>query len=175
MGWIREADAGDRYRLLASDYVESVEAGKTALVVCPTHREGARVTAAVREKLKSLGHIHGEEQLVSQLTNLNLTEAERSDPRFLEPGDVLVFHQNARGHSKGDRVPVNGQPLPLDQASRYQVFRPSTLPLATGDTVRITRGGKTQDGQHALNNGAIYELAGFDDHGNRGMTESCGS
>ena len=82
-------------------------------------------------------------------------------------GDVLVFHQNAKGFSRGERVNVTGEgELPLDQASRFQVFRESTLRLAPGDLVRITHNGRTADGKHGLRNGAIYNVREFDQDGN---------
>ncbi len=48
----------------------------------------------------------------------NLTEAERGDAVNYLPGDVLVFHQNAKGSSaaSGSRS-SDGAALPLDQAA----------------------------------------------------------
>ena len=48
LGWVREVADDDRCRVLASDYVATVAAGKSALVVSPTHREGERITADIR-------------------------------------------------------------------------------------------------------------------------------
>lgn len=56
---------------------------------------------------------------------------------------------------------VGAAPLPLEQAGRFQVFRPSTLPVAPGDRLRITRNGRTADGKHDLRNGSIYSVRGF--------------
>jgi hypothetical protein len=41
------------------------------------------------------------------------------------------------------------------------VYHPSVLPVAPGEKLRITRNGKTTDGRHDLNNGALYTVAGF--------------
>lgn len=161
LGWIREVDETDRYKALARDYLASVEKGKTALVVSPTHLEGEWITDEIRAQLKQAGRLKGEERRVPMLVSMNLTEAERSDLASYEPGDVLVFHQNAKGHRKGNRVVVADGPLPLDNADKFQVFRQDTLLLAAGDLVRITSNGMTVDGKHRLNNGAIYTVAGF--------------
>lgn len=166
MGWVREVDGAERYKMLAGDYVEAVQAGKTALVVSPTHAEGDRVTGAIRAKLKRAGRLSEAEHALTALSNLNLTEAERGDAANYRPGDVLVFHQNAKGRTKGERIVVGNEPLPLDQAARFQVFRPHTIPLAAGDAVRVTKNGATADGKHRLNNGALYRVAGFDAQGN---------
>jgi hypothetical protein len=61
---------------------------------------------------------------------------------------------------------VNGKPLPLDQAERFSVFHAGTLNLAAGDVIKVTQNGLTADGKHRLNNGALYCVQGFDDHGN---------
>ncbi len=110
---------------------------------------------------KAAGRLGSNEQTFDALENANLTEAERADAVSYSPGDVLVFHQNAKGHQKGDRVVVGEGPLPLDQAARFQVYRRSQLPIAAGDTLRVTRNGSTADGKHRLNNGAIYTVKGF--------------
>lgn len=56
--------------------------------------------------------------------------------------------------------------VPVDQAARYQVFHPTTISLADGDSLRITRNGLSADGKHRLNYGAVYQVHGFDDAGN---------
>lgn len=161
LGWIREVGATDRYKALATDYLGTIEAGKSALVVSPTHLEGEWITDEIRARLKQAGRLTGAEHRISVLRNTSMTEADRAEATSYEPGDVLEFHQNAKGYGKGERMVADGTPLPLDQADKFQVFRQDVLPIAKGDLVRITRNGKTADGAHRLNNGAIYEVAGF--------------
>lgn len=170
LGWIREVGETERYKALAEDYVATVEAGKTALVVSPTHLEGEWITDEIRARLKQAGKLGEGERTFLALESANLTEAEKADPLNYAPGDVLVYHQNARGHRKGERVMVGDAPLPLDQAERFQVYRPSVLPIAPGDVLRITRNGTTADGRHRLNNGALYAVRGFDAGGNIVLT-----
>ncbi|MCC6358745.1 MAG: relaxase domain-containing protein [Phycisphaerales bacterium] len=166
LGWIREVGETERYKALANDYVETVEEGKTALVVSPTHREGEWITDEIRARLKQSGRLGEGERRFLALEGANLTEAEKADPLNYAPGDVLVYHQNVKGHRKGERVTVGDEPLPLDQAERFQVYRPTVLPVAPGDVLRITRNGTTADGEHRLNNGALYTVRGFDAGGN---------
>lgn len=164
-GWIKQVADGDRYVALARDYVEATERGDTALVIAPTHAEGARVTAAIRSTLKDAGRLGRDEREFTTLENANLTLAERSDPHELRVGDVAVFHQNAKGHANGERVVVGEAPLAYDQAAKFQVFHRGSLALAPGDLVRITRNGATADGKHRLNNGAVYAVKGFTKRG----------
>jgi molybdopterin biosynthesis enzyme MoaB len=166
MGWIREIDNDERERVLAGDYVATVEAGQSALVVSPTHREAARVTQAIREQLRAGGMLETESRVVPTLRRADLTLGERKDTANYVPGDVLVFHQNAKGFTKGDRVVVGDEPPPVDRAERYQVFRPAELDVAIGDVLRVTQNGKTADGKGRLNNGDLLHVRGFDDAGN---------
>ena len=102
LGWIEEVPDGERYKQLAGDYIAAINGGKSALVVSPTHREGEWVTAEFRRKVRHQGKL-GEEQRQVQASfdNANLTSAERTDAVNYNSGDVLVFHQNAKGFRKG--------------------------------------------------------------------------
>ncbi len=171
MKWIRQIPTANRYKALAADYVESVTEGKTALVVSPTHSEGTKITSEIRSKLKELGKIGTAEREFTVLRNRQLTPSQLTDPAsYAHVESVLVFHQNAKGFRKGDRIVVNTEEnrssLPLDQADRFQAFTRGTLSLGRGDVIRITQGGATMDKQHRLNNGDIHTVKGFDKHGN---------
>ena len=161
LGWIRVVDDSDRDRTIAHDFVETVASGKTALVVSPTHREGDAITAEIRSELKRIGQLRGKEHSILTLSNYNWTEAERADPGHYVAGDVLAFHQNAKGYANGQRVGVGNATVPVDQASRFQVFHSGSLSVAAGDVLRITRNGKTKDGRHRLNNGQLVTVKRF--------------
>ncbi len=167
LGWVREVADEERYKVIASDYVNALTAmkpGEKALIVCPTHREGEKVTAEVRAGLRAACLLSTKERRFPVFKGMDLTEAQRADPLSYGPDDVLVFHQNARGFQKGERVRVGGVgegSSPLDQAARFQAFRTGSLQLAAGDLIRITRNGTTAEGDHTLNNGAMYTVKGF--------------
>jgi conjugative relaxase-like TrwC/TraI family protein len=167
LGWVREIPDDERDRQLAADYVQAVRQGKSALVVSPTHAEGNRITTEIRRNLRQAGKLGDDERDFTVLENANLTEAERGDAINYAPGDVLQFHQNAKGFTRGERVTVDGhRQLPLSHASRFQAFHSTSLRLAPGDVVRITRNGMTTDGKHRLNNGSLYGIDRFDGKGN---------
>lgn len=111
MGAIKEVACDDRYKALAQEYVESVAQGSTPLIVCPTHLESEWVSDAVRAAMRESGLLGQQQRMFKTLENSNLTVAERGDGVNLMPGDMLVYHQNARGHRKGDRVVVGEQPI----------------------------------------------------------------
>lgn len=189
MGAIVEAEGEERLRRIADDYVKSTAGRrkdgtqKTALVVSPTHREGEKVTEAIRENLKASGRLARDERGFLSLKALNLTEAQRTDALNYRAGDVVQFVQNAKGYRRGERATVKQadssgviitrgnssiEPLPLHEAKKFQVYEPGSIALAQGDRLRITQNGFTgpiRRGQRTakarLNNGAMYEVAGF--------------
>jgi conjugative relaxase-like TrwC/TraI family protein len=184
MGAIREVAGNERHELLAAGYTAAIAKGKSALVVAPTHAEGREVTARIREHLKSAGTLRGKERAFSQLISYGMTEAERKDPVRYQQGDVVRFHQNAKGgFKKGEAVQVIGNDskgqvlvmrekngtelvLPLDAANRFDVYEQRELPLAVGDRIRVTQNGTTADGRGKLINGSLHSVASFGHHGN---------
>lgn len=166
-GIIRELDDHNRNSVIAHDYVSSLESGESVLVICPTHAEGARVSQAIRHELKDQNLLDQEDRSLLGLIPLHLTEAERQDANAYAAGDVVVFHQNAKGYRKGERITLADAPNEalLQQAKHFQVFHATQLPVASGELIRITANGTTMDGAHRLNNGSTYRIAGFTDNG----------
>jgi conjugative relaxase-like TrwC/TraI family protein len=164
MGWVREiTDSIDRYRHLAADYVKALADKKTVLVVSPTHAEAGKITAEIRDQLRAAGKLGEDEREFTRLVTANASEAERGKAATYQPGDVLVFHQNAKGGlAKGDRLTVTDPAtVPLSEAGKFQLYRPEAIRLAAGDKLRFTGTVKTADGEHTLKNGAVKSVAGF--------------
>jgi len=171
LGWVQEVPDAERYLRLAEAYLAAAAEKKRdgtmkrALVVSPTHAEGDRITAVIRQELAAQGKLKEERELTAWVP-LHLTEAERGEGSSYLPGDMIQFYQNAKGYKTGQRVRVGVTPLPLDQAARFQAYRAATLHLAAGDRLRITANGKAADGRHRLNNGALFTVKGFTPDGN---------
>jgi ATP-dependent exoDNAse (exonuclease V) alpha subunit len=186
LGWIHEVSDKNRYERMAEAYLaasaEKKRGGqlKTALVVAPTHAEIDRITGVIRRELAAkemLGDLQKTEKdkppkRVFKEYEFNtwipqhLTEAERGEGRSYSPGDMVQFHQNVRGYKSGSRLIVGDAVPPLAHAKHFQVYRPTTIKLAAGDRLRITANGKTADGKHRLNNGALFTVKEFTPKGN---------
>ncbi|HEX3146674.1 MAG TPA: MobF family relaxase [Gemmataceae bacterium] len=183
MGAIREVADESRHLELAGDYLAAVKEGKSALVVAPTHAEGNAVTTVIREKLRQDKRIGGKDRTVSQLRAYGMTEAERKDSLSYQTGDVIRFHQNAKGgFRKGEKWQVlDREPdgnirvarstgkeavLRLDQAKHFDVFEERELKITRGDRLRVTQNGTTADGKGRLLNGSLHTVEGFDRAGN---------
>jgi ATP-dependent exoDNAse (exonuclease V) alpha subunit len=173
MGAIKEINPDCPYEELAEDYLSALQRGKSALVICPTHKEGERVTDAIRKRLRKAGRIKGKETSALRYVGLNKTEAEKADWRNYSPGQVVQFNQNTPGirrgslwsveEVKGNAIRIKKADdqfrfLPLGHANRFEIYRKNELPLAKGDKVRITRNGFDQD-EKRLNNGQLLDVA----------------
>ncbi|MGJ5813601.1 MobF family relaxase [Paludibaculum fermentans] len=200
MGAIIETKGDERYKQIAEDYADVITQRKangelkTSLVVAPTHAEIRHVTAAIRVTLKAQGKLSTKEREYTILRSRNLTEAERGDSASYEAGEVVQFHQNAKGFKRGERVTVQNADtagvhvrradgskalLPYAETKRTQVYRAEKLALAEGDKLRVTMNGYTREtrrgllgakGKDRLNNGALYQVAGFTKQGDIQLT-----
>lgn len=176
IGAVKEVQREERYRLAASALADSLAQGRTALMVAPTHAEGNKAGALVREELRKRGLLSGEDKRFLRLRSLQLTEAARGDPASWEAGTVVQFGQNAPGFPRGSRATVVGKgekgqvlvedgkgrvsALPLGKAKHLEAYQALEQPFAVGDLVRITRNGTSADGRR-LSNGAVRRIEGF--------------
>lgn len=164
LGWVREvADPGERRAALTAEYLTAARAG-TALVVAPTHAEGAAITADIRARLRAAGRLGPEDRPFRRLTPTHWTGAEKRDAtRYLHGEHVLYFHQHAAGGVRRgqQRTVTHDRPVPTDLADRYQVYQAGELALTEGDRLRVIANGTTADGRHRLTNGSIYTVGGF--------------
>jgi hypothetical protein len=174
----------DAHKEIAYNFASTVEFGRSALVVSPTHAEGDRVTACIREELKRRNILESEGRTFDRLEDLRLTEGEKSRANRYDVGEVIQFNQNVAGFKAGEQYRViankpgigvildNGLPLSVSNADKFNVYRrhENAVELCVGDTIRITANGKampdeaegkTKPRPHAVNNGATYRVAGF--------------
>jgi conjugative relaxase-like TrwC/TraI family protein len=166
LGWVKElGDDGARTHAIAAEYVQALADNASVLVVSPTHAEAAGITAAIRGQLRAAGKLGQQEHAFTRLVSTNASEAERGQVFTYHAGDVLQFHQNARGFKKGDRLTVTDPALvPVELAGKFSVYRPETIMLAVGDRLRFT-GNVATNGGGTLKNGANHTVAEITSNG----------
>ena len=177
LGFVHQIADDQRYGQLAKDYANSIESGKSTLVIAPTHAERAIVNNAIRDELKKRGHIHHDQRNIGMLKSKRLTAAERTDIHHYQVDDVIEFVTRGKGGFKaGQRlrvVKIEGQrviadsskgfvEVPLDSPRSFDVYRWQEAELAAGDQIRIAK----KDKANNLYNGTIVSLEGFDKQGN---------
>ncbi len=178
MGAIIEiGDTETRHEKIADDYVRSIDEGRSALVISPTHAEGRLITGAIRGKMKKHGRTAPVERSFIIQKSLSLTGAQKKDPAMYETGMVVQFHQNYKGgyragqkygvvsKTKDGKVHIaktGGEKmvLPFSAHRHYQVFRKNELELSKGDMIRITHNGRTLEDTR-VHNGQTLIVKGF--------------
>ena len=177
MEFVHELPNEERNQQIAKAYADNFEAGKDTLVIAPTHTERAVVTDAIREEMKSRGHIHHDEHHVQVLKSRRLTEAQRTDSINYSADDVVEFVKRGKGGFKpgerlrvievrGNRVLADSDKgiveVPIDSPRSFDVYRWDDARFAAGDMIRITK----QNRSKKLYNGSLLRLDGFDSDGN---------
>lgn len=179
MGVIHQSESfSGQVAAVAEDYVQSRPQHGSVLVVAPTHFEGRLVTGAIRKSLLGAGELSKETIPVEIHRSRNLTVGERSQARFMNAGDVVRFHQNAKGgfrrgetwtieESGSQGIWVRSKDrkrnvlLPAVAAPHYQAFSVDRCEFAVGDRVRLMANLSPIDGGR-LFNGAIHTITGLD-------------
>lgn len=156
----------------AEAYLEARKARKTALVAAPIHADKDQIAALIREQLREEKILMGREKHVFRLVPLDWTEPQKAIAERYEPGIFLRFHQNVPGAKRGSLWRVSGAradavliedgegqsiTLPLEACDRYSLYVRKDIPLASGDDIRITRGGTTTNGKR-LNAGDVHTV-----------------
>jgi AAA domain/TrwC relaxase len=173
-GWVQEiASDDDRYQAMATEYLQAAADGASCLVVSPTHAEAAHITAHIRSELRQAGKLGTEERTFSRLVAVNVSEAERGLATSYRPGDVVQFHQNAKGgFQKGQRLMVTDPALvPLAEAEKFSLYRPESVSLSVGDKIRFTGTVKAFKGDHKYKNGDTLSVAAFTPGGNLRLSD----
>ena len=102
LGWVIEAPDEERPRMIAEDYVKLQQAGKTALVVAPTHAEGEEVTACIRDALRQEGKLGEEELAAIHLAQSPLVRCGEIRRRALPAGPGgAIYARTLQGSGKG--------------------------------------------------------------------------
>ncbi len=183
MGSVIEIGSDQRHRRMASDYVETVSKGQTALAVAPTKAEGREVTGWIRRDLKDRGLIDGTEREYTHLRDLQLTNAEKRQGGSYEIGDIILFHRSSGRHGRGARLTVVGRKgdnvMVLPAGSRLDgdpagwrvqefdrqlvnhvgVYRPESVAFARGDLVMVSQNTRSKNGRVRLDNGHVARIA----------------
>lgn len=171
LGFIKTVDQAEAAAQLAGGYLSSLKSGKSALVVCPTHAQAHEVTQLIRSGMKEGGLLGKKEIDILKLKNLNLTDAEKADPRNYDTGQIVKFHQNVSGFPKGSLWAVEikdkdiflknksdeSKPIPIKKCQHYSVYDRQEITIAKGDRVMMTDGSTDKYGKR-LDNGTMLSV-----------------
>ena len=185
--WREITDATARYEQLGRDYAQLVAQGKEVLAVSPTHAEGNRVVQAIREQLRAIGILTGDEHHVERLVNLHLTTAQKTLSTNYRPGQFVQFVRRCDSFAPGERAEIvealdaghlliqradgRRERLALKTARAFAVYEAASLGVSVGDKLRVTQngfastGGSAQSDAVRLDNGTLLTVTGFSPRG----------
>lgn len=183
MGAIREVTGfEDRLEQTAQEYVQSLaNHDGSVLAVSPTHLEGRLLTGTIRSRLREQGLLGSKETEISVYRSRDLTEAEQKLTPYYREGDVVLFHQNAKGgFTKSDVARVvdknergvfiqkigekDARHLDFDSARHFSVLNETSISVSVGDKVRLIRNTKSEEGKK-LFNGNIHTVTEIAENG----------
>lgn len=164
LGAIRELPRDTVLRAAAAEYAKMRAMGESVVMVGQTHRQIAEVTGHVREYLRDLQQLKGQDRSVMQLKSKFLTEFERGRSESYQKGDVVEFHKRVTtlgagvferksrwevvSHDPfGNVIVKNGmlpRALPLSKSAGWDVYTKSQIEVAAGDLIRITNTNKVR-------------------------------
>ena len=161
--------------MMAEEYMKAVDAGYSAIVVNPTHRENNDVSGKIREKLKARDLIHKEREILT-FKSLNWTVAQKKTYKSYQPGMILDYRDNQQEnfltvqkiiHNKGLLCKDNSgndQIIARNDLGNYDVFEEQSLQIGVGDRIMLKSSGKNKTGE--FSNGEIITVKEFDKVGN---------
>jgi type IV secretory pathway TrbD component len=160
----------------AADYVRTVRAGQSCLVISPVWAEIHDFTTAVREQLRRANLLTGADRMVTTVAAFQWTLEERRRIENYRVGDVLTFHRDCGRFRKFDAVSVariesrtlvvrdghgNEEAIEPRRASGYTVGSAAEMPVAGGDRLLIRANAKPL----GVRNGDFVDVARVDRDG----------
>lgn len=177
LGSVKECQSPDvLYKEAAKHYIQTLQEGKSCLVISPVWSEIHEFTAEVRSQLKTTGMLDLEERKTSVMHSFQWTRAEKIHVKNYQVGDVLSFHQNIEVFLKHETVVVanvaseeliverqSKQRVPLDPTltGGFDVGIAREIPIAIGEKLLMRCNLK----ESKIQNGDNAEVSGFGDDG----------
>lgn len=118
----------ERMALLAKDYVAALEAGESAVVIAPTHKERRVATECIRAELKAKGRL--KDAYCKKITReVPLSNLEKSEPSSYKPGMIVEMETEVKGFRLHERVEVVAVRDDLVRVRSLNPYDTKTRPL----------------------------------------------
>lgn len=170
MGCVRELAVGACRDALAAEYLSAINRKERALVVAQTRDEVRGVNEVIRARLREAGKI-GEGATLTTCQPLDLSGAQKRDPRFYEAGQLACFLRSYGRYAKGDLCTIAGanergviiekngrlSTLSYRYTDRIVVGAAANMEIAPGDRLQLKFNGKSIEGAR-LNNGELVTV-----------------
>jgi conjugative relaxase-like TrwC/TraI family protein len=170
LGCIREVAQDERRAVLAKEYLTSLDRCERVLVVAQTWTEVNGVNEAIRAELQASGRI-GPGVKLKTYQVVDLSEAQKQDARFYEPGQFACMLRRYGRFKKGELCPIAGtkehglvlikdgrrSTMSYQYANRVAVAAEKEIEVAPGDRLQLKFNGKSKEG-HSIANGELVTV-----------------
>jgi hypothetical protein len=162
---IESCTLADKHEKLTARYLELVKDRQSTVVVSQSWNEIHQVNEAIRVALKNEKLVGEAETTVTAFQPVDLTEAQKRDPRSFNDKSALVFNRDVRGFKAGEsarlraltetHLVVEGDgrmaSVPFKHLDRVTVCERKELPLSTGDKLQLKANGRSVEGRKLAN------------------------
>jgi conjugative relaxase-like TrwC/TraI family protein len=167
LGAVIECSEMDRSAKLVESFLALAAHDESAIVVSQTRAEVAELNARIRSGLRQGGKLVGAERTLQTLEAVDLTNAQKADPRFYPENAVAIVRQ-AKGSeigkvvattAAGVVVEANGKLRKLRTADldRLTICSPNEIAVGKGDQLQIKANAPSSEGKK-LANGEIVTV-----------------
>lgn len=177
----RERDSKTLVDRAATIYLAQDKPTDNALLFTATNQSRVEINQAVREQMKATGQIGDKEMQIASLSDLKLTEAQKTEAWRYERGMIVQADRAYRGMrvEKGDQFVVHGRdektntvlmvhretgrPVNMNPAKRtgFTPYEVHGVGMSPGDAVRFTKNGVVE----GVNNGTRGTVVAVHDKG----------
>jgi conjugative relaxase-like TrwC/TraI family protein len=171
IGAIVEDAADKMHDSLVRAYLNLAAQNQSALVVSQTRAEVSALNESIRTGLRSAGRIEDDEQVVPALASIDLTGAQKLDPRFYPNDHVLVFNRRIAGCDRGTRgrmLAANESGIIVEAGGKIRLVKPKhadhltictpkPLTLSVNDRLQLKANAKAVGGE-LLSNGEVVTV-----------------
>lgn len=152
-GAIRHVESEKLTEAAAKAFVEVSRPKEKSVVLIPRSSDPDEVTAAVRGTLVEAGRL-GRARTFGRMERLDRSDSEKATASLYRPGTVVEFQRRTGQFEFGERWTVTGKTLggqvearnglrvavlPIHRPETFEVYEKSSIELAAGDVVRITK------------------------------------
>ena len=164
-GAVVSCSIADQQAKLTEEYLRLASGHHSTVVVAQTWSEIHKVNSAVRAALKMHDLLGGDEKTVTALEKVDLSDAQKRDARFYQPGFLVALNRDCARFRKGRcgtfvavtrkgvvlQVEDQIGTVPLNRVDRLTICRPHELALAAGDRLQLKANARTADGRRLVN------------------------
>src|SRR5271165_798696 len=176
LGMVREKDTrGQALKQIVEDLIKEYKAGNKVMTIAPVHRDGRELAEKVRERMKEEGMLGKDEREITWLDSCDLSEPQRGDVTFYEPGQIVEFNTTVKGGLKvgaqyevsrieGADVTVSRcgveRRLNLALAANFTVYERKAMKVAAGERILVTKNNRDL----GVRNGDLVLVKRVDEH-----------